>query len=150
MNNKYLLFDRDGTICLDYPDDKWAGKTKAQLIKKTIVYLKRHRHAKIIILSNQYLVSENLMTKRDFKKFHVNFDFQLRKEGIHVYRYYYAMAKRSENNIYTKPQNGMMTKFSNDFPNVDVKELCYVGDSNTDKIMADNSGISFCHVMDLK
>ncbi len=150
MNNQYLLFDRDGTICRDYPDDQWSGKTKAQLIKKTIIYLKRHRQAKIIILSNQYLVNEKFMTKRDFKKFHVDFDCQLRKEGIYVYKYYYAMAKRSENDFYTKPQTGMITKFSNDFPNIDIEKLCYVGDSNTDKIMANNAGISFCHIMDLK
>ncbi len=145
-----ILIDRDGTICKDYPDEEWKNKIQPELIKRTVIYLKRRKKAKIIILSNQYLVAEKFMSKRNLKKFHVNFDLELRKNGIFVSKYYYAMAKRSERNIYTKPNPGMFDSVLIDCKLDENQKYQYIGDSKTDKEFAANAGIRFVDVAKLK
>ncbi len=149
MKHDLILIDRDGTICLDYPDLKWQKRVNPVLLKKTIIFLKRNRHKKIIIISNQYLVAEGYMTKRDFKKFHVKFDAMLRQHGIYVKRYYYALANRMDNSIYTKPNPGIIAEIVAEYKLGDIRNLSYIGDSDTDAKMCENAQIKFINVTEL-
>ncbi len=149
MQREIILIDRDGTICFDYPDQKWSGRVQPVMLKKTLTFLKRNRNKRIIIISNQYLIAEGFMTKRDFKKFHVKFDSLLRAEGIFIECYYYAMANRSDNSVYTKPNVGFIDEVKAKY-NIDNNiNLSYIGDSITDEKMCENAHIKFINVTNL-
>ena len=69
---KVAFLDRDGTINLDYPDMDWKNVENPVLLDGTITGMKllNKQGFEIIIVSNQYIIGEGVITLKQFNNFH--------------------------------------------------------------------------------
>ena len=83
---KIAFLDRDGTIIKDYPDNMWKDIKSPEFLDGSIETLQhiKDRGFEIIIITNQYLIGEGMITLEDYQKFNDLFLKTLKQNGINV------------------------------------------------------------------
>jgi D-glycero-D-manno-heptose 1,7-bisphosphate phosphatase len=83
---KVAFLDRDGTIVSDYPDEFWHQVREPAFLPGAIEALAalRHKGYQIIIVSNQYLIGEGLITQEQYDTLSASMLQVLATHGIQV------------------------------------------------------------------
>lgn len=68
---KIAFLDRDGTINIDYQDAKWKNKTTPEMMPNAIMGIQGliDLGYKIIIITNQYIINDSIITTEDYQAF---------------------------------------------------------------------------------
>ena len=72
---KIAFLDRDGTINRDYPDLCWSQVKKPEILEGAIEAMNKFIIAgyKIIIITNQYIIGDGIISLSDYQSFTVWF-----------------------------------------------------------------------------
>ena len=138
------FIDRDGTISKEYSDNEWRNITTPILLNGTIEGLKKIIDGgyEIIILTNQNLISDGIITEEQFKKYNDKLIQILSQNGISILKTYYCPHKDDDNCNCKKPKTGMIDVALEDF-NIDIKNSFYIGDSYSDYKLAKKFNLKF-------
>lgn len=94
MCNKFKIafLDRDGTIIKDYPDKQWATVKYPEFLEGAIAGMQRllSLEFKIIIVTNQYLISDKIITTEQYHQFTDLFFQECKDNEIDILRIYYC------------------------------------------------------------
>ena len=138
------FIDRDGTISKEYSDNEWRNITTPILLNGTIEGLKKiiDDGYEIIILTNQNLISDGIITEEQFKKYNDKLIQILSQNGISILKTYYCPHNDDDNCNCKKPKTGMIDVALEDF-NIDIKNSFYIGDSYSDYKLAKKFNLKF-------
>jgi D-glycero-D-manno-heptose 1,7-bisphosphate phosphatase len=131
---KVAFFDRDGTIIEDYPDEKWTQISTPVFLPGSIQTLKsvHHRGFEIIILTNQYLISEGFISLEQYKNITKKMLNELSKYNIKILDVFYCPHSRDEGCNCIKPKTGRIEQALNMYPTIEIEQSFMVGDSRSD------------------
>ena len=138
------FIDRDGTISKEYSDNEWRNITTPILLNGTIEGLKKIIDGgyEIIILTNQNLIYDGILTEEQFKKYNDKLIQILSQNGISILKTYYCPHNDDDNCNCKKPKTGMIDVALEDF-NIDIKNSFYIGDSYSDYKLAKKFNLKF-------
>ena len=142
---KVAFLDRDGTIIKDYPDKDWANVKYPKFLEgsiKTLKYVKS-KNFEIIIITNQYLIGEGIITLEEYIKFNNLFLKFLNDNNISILDVFYCPHARNQNCNCKKPNPGLINQALHKSPSIDLDESFYVGDSLCDMQLAKNFNLTF-------
>ena len=144
MKHKIVFLDRDGTINKDYPDIEWKYIKNPELLNGTIEGLKliKKYGYEIIIVTNQYIIADGIITKEQYKKFNKKLKEILKENGIEILKIYYCPHNDLDNCNCKKPKTGMIDMALKDFE-IDLSNSFYVGDSYNDYELAKKFNLDF-------
>lgn len=142
---KIAFLDRDGTIIKDYPDNMWKDIKSPEFLDGSIETLQhiKDRGFEIIIITNQYLIGEGIITLEDYQKFNDLFLKTLKQNGINVLDVFYCPHSRIQNCDCIKPKPGLINQAIHKYPDINLSSSLYVGDSDCDKELAKAFKIKF-------
>ena len=142
---KVAFLDRDGTIIKDYPDREWANIKIPEFLEGSIEALKyiQNKGFEIIIITNQYLIGEKIITLKDYQSFNDLFLKILKRNGVDILDVFYCPHARIENCKCIKPNPGLIKQALHKYPDIDLKESFYVGDSLCDMQLAKSFNLTF-------
>lgn len=142
---KAAFLDRDGTIVKDYPDSEWASIKTIEFLEGSIEALKyiQNKGFEIIIITNQYLIGEKIIKLEDYQSFNNLFLKTLKRNGVDILDVFYCPHARSENCKCIKPNPGLINQALHKYPDIDLKESFYVGDSLCDMQLAKSFNLMF-------
>lgn len=131
---KIAFLDRDGTIIEDYKDEEWRDIEKPVFLEGTIKALKqlRQKGYKIIIVTNQYLINDEIITLKQYKSFNQKFLDVLSANKIDIQDVFFCPHSRKEKCNCFKPKPGLIHQALAKYPNIDMKNSFIVGDSDSD------------------
>ena len=140
---KIAFLDRDGTIIEDYEDELWRSITEPIFINGAIDALKaiRQKGYKIIIITNQYLINEKIITLQQYKEVTDKFIRKLSDDGIEILDIFYCPHSREENCNCMKPKDGMIKMALEKYPKINLESSFIVGDSLCDVQLGERLGI---------
>ena len=141
---KIAFFDRDGTINFDYPDAHWRNIRVPELMPGATGAMSHVLGAgyQIIIVTNQYLIGEGIVTKAQYDAFTDALLRELGKSGIEILDIFYCPHARWEPCNCSKPGTGMIEAALRKYPDIDLAHSFLVGDSPGDIQLAQNVGIA--------
>lgn len=142
---KVAFLDRDGTICRDYPDDIWTQIQYPEMLPGTIQGMKclKKKGYEIIIVTNQYLIGERIISIEQYQAFNCNLLARLRENDIDVLDVFYCPHARNEQCECCKPKNGLIKQAIKKYPEINLAESFMCGDSLNDMKCAESVGLSF-------
>lgn len=142
---KVAFLDRDGTIIKDYPDKDWIDKKSPEFLDGSIRALKQIRNNgfEIIIITNQYLIGEGIITLETYKKFNDLFLQTLNQNNVNVLDVFYCPHARSQNCNCIKPNPGLINQALFKYANINLSQSFYVGDSLCDMQLAKSFDLKF-------
>ncbi len=142
---KVAFLDRDGTIIKDYPDNEWANIKSPEFLEGSIEALQyiKNNGFEIIIITNQYLIGEGIITLEDYQKFNDLFLKTLKQRGISVLDIFYCPHVRNQNCDCIKPKPGLINQAITKYPDIDLSKSFYVGDSLCDMKLANKFDLKF-------
>lgn len=131
---KISFLDRDGTIIEDYDDEKWGEVEKPVFLKGAIEALKKikQKRYEIIIVTNQYLINEGLITLDQYKKIDQRFLNYLNENNIKVLDIFFCPHRKEEKCECFKPKPGLINQALEKYPNIELSSSFIVGDSKSD------------------
>ncbi len=137
--------DRDGTICKDYDDNMWSDIKHPEMIPGVIDFMRNLLRSgfKIIIITNQYLINEGIITPDDYNSFTVELMNILSSNSIQVLNIYYCPHKRSDSCGCAKPKTGLIEKALRDNQDIDLNNSIFIGNSPEDKLAANSAKVKF-------
>lgn len=140
---KIAFLDRDGTIIEDYEDRLWSSITEPVFINGAIDTLRiiRHKGYEIIIITNQYLINEKIITLQQYEEITEKFTKKLLDNGIEILDIFYCPHSREENCSCMKPKDGMIKMALEKYPEIDLENSFIVGDSLCDVQLGEGLGI---------
>ncbi|MCF6411271.1 D-glycero-alpha-D-manno-heptose-1,7-bisphosphate 7-phosphatase [Pseudalkalibacillus salsuginis] len=140
---KVAFFDRDGTIIRDYPDHEWSKIHTPEFIDGSIETMKevQDRGYEIIIITNQYLINERIITKKQYENITNEMLKVLKDSGVFVLDIFFCPHSRSEGFSCIKPNQGMIDQATTSYPSIDLKSSIIIGDSECDMELACTVGI---------
>ncbi len=140
---KVAFLDRDGTIVSDYPDYIWANGGEPEFLAGAVEALAafRQKRYEIIIVSNQYLIGEGLITQERFHVFTTRMLEVVAKHGIHILDIFYCPHRRDSGCACMKPKPGMIEAALAKHPSIDLQHSFLVGDSPCDIELAVQVGL---------
>ena len=97
---------------------------------------------KIIIITNQYIIADGIISEQQYKEFNPKLIELLKKEGIDILKIYYCPHKDLDKCNCKKPKTGMIDRALNDF-DIDLAESFYIGDNYNDFELAKKVGLDF-------
>ena len=141
---KIVFLDRDGTISKEYSDEEWKNITTPILLNGTIEGLKTicDNGYEIIILTNQNLISDGIITEKQFNNYNDKLIEVLSQNGIRILKTYYCPHNDNDNCNCKKPKTGMIDEALKDY-NIDIKNSFYIGDSYSDYNLAKKINMNF-------
>lgn len=144
MKQKIAFLDRDGTINKDYEDRKWKYIEEPELLSGTIEGLKliQNYNYKIIIVTNQYIIADKVITTEQYENYNKKLINTLEKNGISVLKVYYCPHNDSDNCNCKKPKTGMIDSALKEFE-IDIASSFYAGDSYSDYKLAQKFNLDF-------
>ena len=142
---KIAFLDRDGTIVRDYDDDDWKGKIVPDVLEGAIegMLLLNQRDYKIIIITNQYIINDGIISIDQYNEFTSNLKEIFEKNGVEVLDIFYCPHSTSENCECKKPKVGMIQKALEKYPLIDLSKSILIGDSKADEELALNVNLKF-------
>ena len=117
---KVAFLDRDGTINLDYPDMEWKKVENPVLLDGSITGMKylRKQGFEIIIVSNQYIIGEGIITFEQFNRFHNQLLELLAINHIKVLDSFICPHARVDHCKCCKPEAGLILQAVEKYPNI--------------------------------
>lgn len=131
---KVAFLDRDGTLIKDYEDEKWKEVEEPEFLKGTIEGLKEitQKGYEIIIVTNQYLINEKIITLDHYKKINKKFLDYLKKNNIDILDVFFCPHSKEEKCDCFKPKPGLIKQALEKYNNIDLASSFIVGDSKSD------------------
>ncbi len=135
---KIAFFDRDGTIIKDYLDEEWSTITHPEFLPGSIEALQQllERGFKIIIITNQYLISEGYISLQQYEEFNRRMLDELTRYDAAILDVFYCPHGRQEGCNCCKPQTGMVQNAIEKYPTIELDESFIIGDSIVDMELA--------------
>ena len=126
MNVAFL--DRDGTIIKDYPDKDWANVKYPEFLEgsiKTLKYIKS-KNFETIIITNQYLIGEGIITLEEYMKFNNLFLKILNGNDVNILDVFYCPHARNQNCNCRKPNqyNNLAFQYESVVAGQQTQNLC--------------------------
>lgn len=147
---KIAFLDRDGTIIKDYPDEAWrqAIADAPEFYEGSITFLQQLQKwgYQIIFISNQYLINDGIITHAQFHKFNNKFLDNIRKHNIQVLDFFYCPHTDEDNCNCKKPKTGMIEQTLQKYPQINLANSFYVGDSHVDVELAEKFNLKMFHI----
>lgn len=143
-NIKIAFIDRDGTINRDYPDEDWKYINEPEFLDGSLAALKdiRQKGYEIIIITNQYLINDGIITLLQYRAFTERLVYQLNINGIDILDIFYCPHAKKENCNCFKPNIGLVEKAINKYPEIDLNRSFVIGDSPSDVELGNRIGIT--------
>ncbi|WP_353093189.1 HAD-IIIA family hydrolase [Tissierella praeacuta] len=140
---KVAFLDRDGTIIEDYEDNLWSSITEPVFIDGSIDALKaiRQKGYEIVIITNQYLINENIISLEQYEDIANKFTKKLLDNGVEILDTFYCPHSKEENCNCMKPKDGMIKMALEKYLNIDLESSFIVGDSLCDVQLGERLGI---------
>lgn len=144
---KVAFLDRDGTICRDYPDQDWANIEQLEIIEPHLQIWQRliEQGYQLIIVSNQYLIGEAIISQQQFEVLHSELLQSLAAIGIPVLDTFICPHHRDEACRCHKPGTGLVEQAQAKY-DIDMSEAMLIGDSINDYQLAERLNITFLSV----
>ena len=141
---KIVFLDRDGTINREYPDEEWRNVKVPILLDNTIEGLKELKKIgyEMIIITNQNLISDKIITYKQYEDFSNKLINLLKNNGITILKTYYCPHNDLDNCNCKKPKTGMIDQSLKDF-DIDLSNSIYIGDSYSDYELANKFNLRF-------
>jgi D-glycero-D-manno-heptose 1,7-bisphosphate phosphatase len=140
---KVAFLDRDGTINKDYQDDEWGNIFIPELLEGSLEALEiiREKGFQIIIITNQYLINDGIITLSQYKGFTEKLLQIVNDQGIEILDIFYCPHSKKEDCNCTKPKTGLIDKAIKKYPNIELDKSFIVGDSFSDIELGHKLGI---------
>lgn len=145
---RIAFLDRDGTIVKDYPDVEWRGKITPEVLHDALSGMKLliQMGYEIIIVTNQYIINDGIISQADYEKFTNNLEQIFKSEGVHVLDTFFCPHSTSENCDCKKPKTGIIRAALEKYPAIDLENSMVIGDSESDAEMANRMHLPFYRV----
>lgn len=142
---KVAFLDRDGTIVQDYPDEDWRGRVVPEELNDAVegLILLNQLGYEIIIVTNQYIINEGIITLEQYNQFTSNLNQILERSGVRVLDIFHCPHTADECCTCRKPKTGMIQKALDKYPQTDLNSSLLIGDSVADEGLASNMGLRF-------
>lgn len=142
-NIKIAFVDRDGTINRDYTDDEWKQIDEPEFLDGSLTALKeiRRKGYQIVIITNQYLINDGIITLSQYRAFTKRLVQQLNTNGIDILDIFYCPHSKKENCDCFKPNTGLVEKAVNKYPDIDLSKSFVIGDSSSDVELGNRLGV---------
>jgi len=142
---KIAFLDRDGTIVRDYADDDWKGKIVPEVLEGAIEGMLQlnQRNYKIIIITNQYIINDGIISIDQYNEFTFNLKEIFEKNDVDVLDIFYCPHSTGENCECKKPKVGMVQMALEKYPLIDLSKSLLIGDSKADEELAINVNLKF-------
>jgi len=139
------FLDRDGTITKDYKDEDWRFVSQLEFIDGSIDALIniQNKGYELIIITNQYLINENIITLNSYEKLTNKFISKLKENNIDLLDIFYCPHTRTEGCDCLKPRPGLINQALMKYPNIDLEHSFLVGDSLCDMELAQYFNLDF-------
>lgn len=129
---KYILLDRDGVINEESPafiksPDEWLAIDKSL---DAIALLNQYGY-KIVVVTNQSGLARGLFNEKTLNDIHQKMCDEAIKAGGEIEAVYFCPHQGSDLCECRKPKAGLLKQFATDY-DVDLKDVCFVGDSFRD------------------
>lgn len=140
---KVAFLDRDGTINKDYQDDDWRNIYKPEFLEGSLEALKiiREKGFKIIIITNQYLINDGIITLSQYRVFTEELLQFVNGHGIEILDIFYCPHSIKENCNCSKPKSGLIDKALEKYSEIELDKSFIVGDSLSDIELGNKLGI---------
>ena len=143
--DEFLFLDRDGILNKhllgDYVRNWSMWEWLPGVLDAMPLLAKRFR--RIFIVTNQQGVGKGLMTQADLDDVHRHMLSDIKAAGGRIDRVYVCTDLESTHSPNRKPEIGMALQAQRDFPEVDFHRSVMVGDSKSDELFAQKSGMRF-------
>jgi histidinol-phosphate phosphatase family protein len=96
---------------------------------------------RILIVTNQQGIAKGIMSDKDLGVLHDYMLFELKKNGGVIDKIYYCPHLAAENCSCRKPNPGMIQQAIIDFPEIKVEDSYLIGDSDTDILAGNKTGL---------
>ena len=143
--DQFLFLDRDGILNKHLPGDyvrNWNMWEWLPCVLDAMPLLAK-RYQRIFIVTNQQGVGKGLMTQADLDDVHRHMLSDIEKAGGRIDRVYVCTDLESSHSPNRKPEIGMALQAQRDYPEVDFNRSVMVGDSKSDELFAQRSGMRF-------
>lgn len=143
--DKFLFLDRDGILNKHLPGDYVRNWSMWEWLPGVLDAMPRlaERYQRIFIVSNQQGVGKGLMTQADLDDVHRHMLADIQAAGGRIDKVYVCTELESAHSPNRKPEIGMALQAQKDFPEVDFHHSVMVGDSKSDELFAQRSGMRF-------
>lgn len=145
---KIAFLDRDGTIVSDYPDEDWKGRIIPEVLDGALEGMKRLNQMgfEIIIVTNQYIINDGIMTSDEYEQFTLNLKIIFDKNNVKVLDIFHCPHSSHEKCKCKKPMTGMIESALAKYPSIDLSNSIMIGDSESDHQLANNMNLKFYKV----
>jgi len=143
--DEFLFLDRDGILNKHLPGDyvrNWSMWEWIPGVLEAMPALAK-KYRRIFIVSNQQGVGKGLMTQADLDDVHRHMLSDIEAAGGRIDRVYVCTDLETAHSPNRKPEIGMALQAKIDFPEVDFHRSVMVGDSKSDELFAQRSGMRF-------
>ena len=138
-----LFLDRDGVINIKL-DGQYVKNTDEFefMIGAEMAISKLSKiFNRILIVTNQQGIAKGIMSDKDLGVLHDYMLFELKKNGGVIDKIYYCPHLAAENCSCRKPNPGMIQQAIIDFPEIKVEDSYLIGDSDTDILAGNKTGL---------
>jgi histidinol-phosphate phosphatase family protein len=138
-----LFLDRDGVINvkLDGQYVKNTDEFEFMIGAETAISKLSKIFNRILIVTNQQGIAKGIMSDKDLGVLHDYMLFELKKNGGVIDKIYYCPHLAAENCSCRKPNPGMIQQAIIDFPEIKVEDSYLIGDSDTDILAGNKTGL---------
>ena len=143
--DEFLFLDRDGILNKHLPGNyvrNWSMWEWLPGVLDAMPTLAK-RYRRIFIVTNQQGVGKGLMSQADLDDVHQRMLNDIESAGGHIDKVYVCTELESAHSPNRKPEPGMALQAKIDFPEVDFHRSVMVGDSKSDELFAQRSGMRF-------
>ena len=95
-----------------------------------------------IIITNQYLINDGIISLNDYQQFTGKFLKKLKEENIDILKIYFCPHNEKDHCHCKKPKPGMIEQAKKDFL-IDMNNSIYIGDSQVDYLLAKHFTLTF-------
>ena len=143
--DRFLFLDRDGILNKHLPGDYVRNWSMWEWLPGVLDAMPRlaERYQRIFIVTNQQGVGKGLMTQADLDDVHRHMLADIEAAGGRIDKVYVCTELESAHSLNRKPEIGMALQAQRDFPEVDFHRSVMVGDSKSDELFAQRSGMRF-------
>lgn len=140
---KVAFVDRDGTIIKDYEDEKWKSVIEPEFLDGALEALKeiRNKGYEIIIITNQYLINDGIISLSQYEEFTNKLIRELNKNNIDILDIFFCPHSKRENCNCFKPKIGLIKMALNKYSKIDLNSCFVVGDALCDVELGSRLGI---------
>ncbi len=150
---KVAFLDRDGTInkscwTTREPDgffEYWEGSEEPELLPGTLEGMRHLRRCgyEIIIITNQYPIGEGQVTQEFYDSYMEKLLAMLKEGGVDIKDVFFCPHARSVGCSCIKPKPGMIHAALRKYPDIDMTQSFFAGDSAADEGIAAACSLPF-------